>query len=136
MRMPFAVMFIAVLVVGAPWPARGGSIDGRVLQVKLPPQDVTLLYIEAREVFTVQLKTRSASVEGQKLYLGDGKVAIDLVAHPTDGIFLQGVKYHQGDQFKNGSTIRVRAGYKKASELKPGDVYVTLPGVSFEMPGN
>ena len=135
MRMPFAVMFIAVLVVGAPWPARGGSIDGRVLQVQLPAQDVTLLYIEAREVFTVQLKTGSASVEGQKLYLGDGKVAIDLVAHPTDGIFLQGVKYHQGDQFKNGSTIRVRAGYKKASELKPGDVYVTLPGVSFELPG-
>jgi hypothetical protein len=129
-------MFIAVLEVGAPWPARGESIDGRVLQVELPDQDITLLYIEAREVFTVQLRTRSASVEGQKLYIGDGNVAIDLVAHPTDGVFLQGVKYHNGDQFKNGSTIRVRAGYKKASELKPGDVYVTLPGVSFELPGN
>ena len=134
MRMPCTVMFIAV-VLGAPWPARGDSIDGRVVQVQLPAQDVTLLYIEARAVFTVQLKTKTASVEGQKLYLGDGNVAIDLVAHPTDGIFLQGVNYHNGDQFKNGSTIKVRAGYKKASELTPGDVYVTLPGVSFELPG-
>jgi hypothetical protein len=131
--MPCTVLFIAV-VLGAPWQAQGDSIDGRVVQVQLPAQHVTLLYIEARAVFTVQLKTKTASVEGQKLYLGDGDVAIDLVAHPTDGIFLQGVNYHNGDQFKNGSTIKVRAGYKKGSELKPGDVYVTLPGVSFELP--
>src|SRR5262245_58341346 len=108
MRIPFAVMWIAVVVMGAPWEARGDSIDGRVLQVQLPSQDVTLFYIEARAVFTVQLKTETASVEGPKLYLGDGQVAIDLVAHPTDGIFLQGVKHHNGDQFKNGSTIKVR----------------------------
>ena len=63
MQMPCTVMFIAV-VLGAPWQARGDSIDGRVLQVQLPAQDVTLLYIEARAVFTVQLKTKTASVEG------------------------------------------------------------------------
>ena len=136
MRLPFAVICTAVLVVGSTWEARGDSIDGRVLQVQLPAQDVTLLYIEARTGFTVQLKTATASVEGQKFYLGDCKVAIDLVAHRTDEIFLQGVEYHQGDLFKNGSTIKVRPGYKWAAELKPGDVYVTLPGVSFELSGN
>jgi hypothetical protein len=62
-------------------------------------------------------------------------VDIELVAHATDGIFLQGVAYRNGDQFKKGSAIKVRPGYKKASELKPGDVYVTLPGISFELPG-
>jgi hypothetical protein len=133
--MPFAVMFIAVLVVGAPWPARGGSIDGRVIQVELPAEDVTLYYVERKGCFTVKLETKSATIECQKLYIGDGKLAVDLVAHATDGIFLQGIKYRNGDQFKNGSTIKVRAGYKKASELKPGDVYVTLPGVTFELPG-
>lgn len=135
MREPFAMMFVAVLGVVAPWPARGDSIDGRVLQVQLPAEDVTLFYIEARAVFTVQLKTTTASVEGQRLYIGDGEVAVELVAHATDGIFLQGVRYSQGDQFKKGSAITVRPECKKASELRPGDVYVRLPGVSFEMPG-
>ena len=135
MRVAFAVMLGAVLVVALPRAAQADSIDGRVIQVQLPAQDVTLFYVEARAVFTVQLKTESASVECQRLYIGDGKAAIELVAHATDGIFLQGVAYRNGDQFKKGSAIKVRPGYKKASELKPGDVYVTLPGVSFELPG-
>jgi hypothetical protein len=128
-------MFGAVLVVALPRAAQAESIDGRVIQVELPDEDVTLFYVEARAVFTVKLKSDSASVECHRLYIGDGKVAIELVAHATDGIFLQGVKYRNGDQFKKGSKIKVRPGYKKASELKPGDVYVTLPGVSFELPG-
>lgn len=131
MRASLATVLVVVLA-GAP--ARADSVDGRVVQVRLPAQDVTLSYIEATVGFTVQLKTKDAAVEAQKLYIGDGTVAIDLVAHPTNGIFLQGVKYRQGDEFKKGSTIQVRAGYKKASELRPGDVYVTLPGVSFELP--
>ena len=120
MRVPFAVMLGAVLVVALPRAAQADSIDGRVIQVQLPAQDVTLFYVEARAVFTVQLKSESASVECQRLYIGDGEVAIELVAHATDGIFLQGVEYRQGDQFKKGSAIKVRPGYKKASELKPG----------------
>lgn len=135
MRVLISMMCAAVLAAAEPAPARGDGIDGRVTRVTLPAQDVTLLYIEARAVFTVQLKTERASVEGQRLYVGDGEVAIELVAHPTDGIFLQGVKYRHGDQFKKGSAIKVRPGHKKASELKPGDVYVVLPGVSFELPG-
>jgi hypothetical protein len=79
-------------------------------------------------------KFASASVEGEKLYIGDGAVAIDLVAHPSQGIFLQGVKYHQGDKFAKGGSIKVRPGHKKATDLKPGEVYVVLPGVSFELP--
>jgi hypothetical protein len=113
---------------------QGDSIDGGVVQVRLPSQDVTLYYVERKGGMTVELKAESASVEGRKLYLGDGKVAIELVVHKTDGILLQGVEYRQGDQFKNGSTIKVRPGYKSAAALVPGDVYVTLPGVTFEVP--
>jgi hypothetical protein len=133
--MPFAVMLGAVLVVALPRAAQADSIDGRVVQVQLPAQDVTLFYMERQAVFTVRLTTETASVEGQRLYIGDGEVAIDLVAHATDGIFLQGVAHRNGDQFKKGTVIKVRPGYKKASELKPGDVYVTLPGITFELPG-
>lgn len=134
MRVLPCIVFIVVLAASPPRLAIGDTIDGRVFQVELPAEDVTLLYVEARSVFTVRLKANTASVEGQKMYIGDGKVAIDLVASSNNGILLQGVKYKQGAQFKNGAAIMVRPGYKKASELKRGDIYVTLPGVLFELP--
>ena len=135
MRFSFTVVFVTLLSLPALPSVRGDSIDGRVTQVHLPAEDVTLYYIEAKGAFTVKLETKNASVEGQKLYVGDGRVAVELVAHTTDGIFLQGTNLRQGHQIKNGSTLKVRPGYKKASDLLPGSVYVTLPGVSFDLPG-
>ena len=135
MKTMYSMIFVSVLAVASLRPALADTISGRVTQIKLPAEDVTLYYVEARDVFTVRMKTKSASVEGQKMYIGDGRVAIDLVAHSTKGIFLQGMEYKQGDQLKKGVTIEVRPGYKNATELKPGDVYVTLPGVLFSLPG-
>jgi hypothetical protein len=122
---------MVVFLIG---PVKADAIDGRVIQVQLPNEDITLYYVEARAVFTVKLETRSTTMEGQRFYIGDGQVAVELVAHATDGIFLQTVKYKQGDQFKKGSTIKIQPGNKKAADLLPGDVYVTLPGVTFELP--
>src|SRR5262245_14669892 len=107
------VLWLTV-VVALSRPAQADSIDGNVIQVQLPAQDITLFYVEARAAFTVRLATESASVEGQRLYIGDGEVAIELVAHATDGIFLQEVNYRNGDQFKKGSSIKVRPDYKRA----------------------
>ncbi len=135
MRLFFAVVFACVSLAAVP-PASADSIDGSVVQVRLPNQDVTLSYIERKSGFTVELESNDGSVEGQKLFVGDGTVAIELVAHPSEGIFLQGDQYRQGDQFKKGSTIKVRPGFKKASALTAGDVYVVLPGVKFELPNN
>jgi len=134
MRVPLAVPCAAVLAALHSAPACGESMDSRVIQVTLPADDVTLSYVERQPGFTVRLQTPSASVEGEKLYIGDGAVAIDLVAHPSQGIFLQGVMYRQGDKFEKGRIIKLRPGHKKATELKPGEVYVVLPGVSFELP--
>lgn len=130
MRRVIAVMIVVM------WStvALSESIHGGVTQVKLPSEDVILAYVEARGGFTVQLETKTASVEAQKMYIGDGKIAVELVAHASNGIFLQGDKYKSGDQFKKGATIKVKPGFKKASDLSPGDVYVTLPGVTFELP--
>jgi len=136
MRLPIlVVLFAAALTPVPPSPLHADSIDGRVIQVELPAEDVTLFYVERKGCFTVRLETKSASVESPKLYIGDGKVALDLVAHATNGIFLQGAKYRNGDQFKRGATIKVRPGYMEASALRPGDVYVTLPNVTFQMSG-
>lgn len=114
--------------------ARMLTVAAGVVRVRLPAQDVTLFYVEAKGGFTVKLEAKDGTVEGKKFYIGDGAIAIDLVADPAEGIFLQGVRYRQGDQFKKGSTVKVRPGYKKASDLKPGDVYVVLPAVKFEVP--
>lgn len=135
MRFLFEVMFVALLGLAALPSVRGDTIDGRVTQVHLPAEDITLYYIEAKGAFTVKLETKHATVEGQTLYVGDGRVAVELIAHATDGIFLQGTNLRQGDQFRKGSTLKVRPGYKKASDLAPGSVYVILPGVTFELPG-
>ncbi|QDV29194.1 hypothetical protein Spb1_10700 [Planctopirus ephydatiae] len=135
MRLFFAVVFAGVSLAAVP-PASADSIDGRVVQVRLPDQDITLSYVERKSGFTVELESNDGSVEGQKLFVGDGTVAIELVAHPSNGIFLQGNQYRQGDQFKKGSTIKLKPGFKKASALTAGDVYVVLPGVNFELPSN
>lgn len=128
------LIFAAIISVGGPMTSRADSIDGSVTQIELPPEDVTLFYVERKGGFTVKMETDTAAVEGQKFYIGDGKIAIDLIAHPSKGIFLQGVHYRQGEKFKKGSAIKVRPGYKKASTLRPGDIYVTLPAVLFKLP--
>ena len=115
--------------------SRAGAANAGVVHVRLPAQDVTLFYVETQDGFAVRLQAMDGSVEAQKFYIGDGVVAALLVADPADGIFLQGVKYRQGDQFRTGSKIIVRPGYRKLADLKSGDIYVTLPGVTFELPG-
>lgn len=134
MRFTIGCLILAACVSATPRSAFGGIVDGRVVQVQLPDQTATLYYVEAREVFTVRLKTHTASVEAQTMYIGDGQVAIKLTAHGTEGITLQGDKLWQGYQFKKGDTFKVKPGHKMASDLLPGDVYVTLPGVSFVLP--
>jgi hypothetical protein len=113
---------------------RQTTIDGRVIRVQFPNEDVTLYYVEALACFTVKLESDTASVEARRMYIGDGEVAVELTAHATDGIFLQKRNLMQGDKFKRGSKIKVDPGYKQAVNLSPGDVYVVLPGVTFQVP--
>lgn len=114
--------------------AGADSIDGRVVQLQMPAEDFTLYYVEAREVFTVKLASKSASIEARRMFIGDGEIAVELYAHSINGIYLQTASKKQGDQFKQDSRIQVEPGYKRAADLKPGDLYVTLPGIIFDLP--
>ena len=127
---------LAVLLVSFSAPAQGADrIDSRVVQVRMPDEDVEIAYVERRECFTVELLAKSASVEGVNFYVGDGTVAVELEAHASDGIFLQGkTKLQDRHFFKKGATVKLLPGYKRASALAPGTVYVMLPGVTFEVP--
>jgi len=126
-------LLVGLSISALPTGAQAESIDGRVVQMKMW-QDITLYYLETPNVFTVELRTQQASVQAQRLYIGDGTIALELVAHSSKGITLQGIPLKQGDEIKKNSKIQVKPGYKKATELVAGDIYVTLPSVIFEMP--
>lgn len=133
MHNPCLVLTAAMLVL-VPMAAQGDTIDGGVIQVRLPGEDATLLYVEARGGFTVRLQTDNSSIEARRMYLGDGKVAVELVADALKGPLFQGLELDQGYVFKKDATIKVLPGFKKAVDLNPGSVYVILPGVTFEVP--
>lgn len=108
-------------------------ISSRVVQVCLPVEDVQLSYNEG-DPFTVELKSPNASIEGIKFFIGDGQVALELKADPTDGILFQGKKLPHGYVFKTLAIVKVEPGFKKAKDLPPGTIYVKLPGVEFKIP--
>jgi hypothetical protein len=134
MRIPLVALFMGPLLAAGQWTAYGESIDGRVVQIQLPAEDLTLYYIEARAGFTVKLAAKTAFVEAPRMYIGDGTIAVELYADPIHGIRLQKTDLDQGDQFKQDSRIQVQPGYRRAVDLKPGDIYVTLPGIIFDLP--
>lgn len=114
--------------------ARRGP-DSRVTKITFPAEDVVLSYGERAPVFVVGLTTASAALEAPRVYIGDGEVALQLRADESKGIFFQGdIPLKSGHKFEKGSTVEVRPGFKWAKDLKPGDVYVILPGVKFVRP--
>ncbi len=126
---------LAAMCLSSPSPVMSAdTVDGGVMQVRLPGEDATLLYVEARGRFTVKLQTDNSSVASPKMYLGDGKVAVLLEIQPLKGPVFQGEEINQGYVFKKDATIKVQPGYKLAADLPPGCLYVILPGVTFELP--
>lgn len=135
MKSCYAVTLFTILALTSALDAREESVDGRVLQVMLPNEDVTLYYNETKGGMSMELRTPSASVSGTKFYIGDGQVAVEMRVHSTDGIVFQGkTKLAQGFMFKKYAVVEVLPGYKRAGELAPGDIYITLPAVNFQLP--
>jgi predicted amidohydrolase len=112
------------------------SVRPSVVEVRLPAEDVTVSYMETREGMLVHLQAGEASVQARRLYIGDGRVAAELVATDEEGVRFQGWrKIDNGYKFRKGASIKLRAGHKLKSDLQPGDVYIVLPGRAFEPPG-
>src|SRR5262245_59522033 len=128
-----SLAFVATIFVLTAFAARSDGIDRRVYEVRLPDEDIVVGYYEG-DPFTVKLSATNPAVEGVQFYIGDGTLALQLVAHPSKGIFFQGVELLNGHVFKKGSTVKARPGYKQRSDLPPGTVYVVLPGVKFQAP--
>jgi hypothetical protein len=112
------------------------AVDGRVVQIELPLEDIVISYVESPSGMLVELTARTTSVRGTKFYVGDGKIALELkVEHPR-GIVFQGRDdlVGHGSGFKKYSVIDVLPGFKQASDLGPGDVYVKIRGMNWKLP--
>lgn len=107
--------------------------DPLIIRVRLPDADVMAGYVEG-DPFTVRLYAQDVSVEGVSFYIGNSEIAIELRAHPSRGLVLQGQLVDPPYEFKKGSTVKVLPGYKRPADLPKGTVYVELPGVKFELP--
>jgi len=132
MRSLVLLTLTVVLTAGSPCVY---GIDARIVQVRMPDEDVTVFYYESSPVFTVKLQAKSASVEGITFWVGNNGVAVELRAHPSKGLFFQGEELGAGHVFKKGSMVKVLAGFKRVADLAPGTVYVELPGVTLQVPG-
>lgn len=129
-------LVVTMVVLLSQWYTASASdqIDGRVVQVTLPHSDIQVVYLEARGGMSLELTAGGVKVIAPKIYVGDGKVAIPLEAHGTDGIFLEGSKsVNSGHVFKQYSVVEINAEHKLASDLQPGDIYIEFPTVNFKV---
>jgi hypothetical protein len=125
------VAFAVALSLAVQPPSPTAKLDAGVVAFKMPLAAVKMALVESRGGMTVKLSTETAYVSGSKFYIGDGDIAILLEA-TNDGIFLQGQKLTHGQSLALHATVAVKPGYKKAEDLKAGDVYAILPGQIFE----
>lgn len=118
-----------------PAAAADSTLDGRVVQMSMPFDDVTLRLLETRGGLTLELQASQVAIVGPKLYVGDGQAAVELQVDFRKGCVVKnGPVLSHGFVFKKGSKFPLPPGAVRAVDLQPGDVYVTLPGVQFQAP--
>ena len=132
LRIAYVSLLVVTVFASPCGVVRAGAIDSSVVQIRLPGEDATFIYLEAPGGFTARLETENSSVEARKIFLGDGEVAVELRIDPVKGPVFQGEEIKSGHVFKKDATIKLHPGYKRASDLRPGSVYVILPGVTFD----
>ncbi|MBI1249325.1 hypothetical protein GC197_15955 [bacterium] len=102
------------------------------IQVEMPPGgDIEIAYVESNEGMVLIAKCNGMSVKSQRLYLGDGKIAVMYEAS-TDGFFTPGgkansaaIKLRKGDSVSCSSTKLEKWGTNR------GAVYIHAEGFKF-----
>lgn len=131
--MSFSRVVLVVVAITFAATLQADTIDGRVVQITLPSEDYSVIYTETKGGMSFELRGKTSSIQGQRLYVGNGTIAVLLEAHPSDGVIFQGQIDANGLKFTKGSVIQVKPGFKKATELQPGDIYVTLLNIDFQI---
>jgi hypothetical protein len=150
---PMRTAFTALIVIGAggilvagdappvpPITQEQPKLPAGVTRVTLPPGIVTLEYVAVKEPAkgrpTLRLTVGKTVLQGERIYLGDGKVA-QLFEATEEGIHWALTTGKKGfventHIWHPGSGIDLGKDYWTVNGLKPGSVYVTTPSIKFE----
>jgi hypothetical protein len=112
------------------------GLPAGVTRITLPPGEVTLEFVKSKKTPTVKIIVGQTVIEGERLFLGDGKVAMEVEAtkegmhFPSStgkkGLVLEGEWTNQP-----GAVIDLGTDYLGLDQLKAGSVYVITPSVKF-----
>lgn len=131
------VCYIAI-VIGLCLPAASSQDKpertklGSSIQVEFPHGDVRITFVESREGMVLRADCDGVSVQAQRLYLGDGKVAVQYEAL-TSGFYTPNGKVNAAAiEFKKSTTINVPPGVIEKWGTRRGEVYVNTPSLHFK----
>lgn len=97
----------------------------------MPLGDIEIAYVESNEGMVLIAKCKGMSVRSQRLYLGDGKIAVMYEAS-TDGFFTPRGKVNSAAiELRNGDSVTIPSTKLEKWGANRGAVYILAEGVKF-----
>ncbi|MCA9190589.1 MAG: hypothetical protein KDB03_02460 [Planctomycetales bacterium] len=101
------------------------------IQIEMPPDDIQISFVESNEGMVLIAKCKNVSVRSQRLYLGDGKLAVMYEA-TIDGFFTPSGKVNSAQiELQKGDSIPYRSTKREKWGAKKGAVYLLTEGLTF-----
>ncbi len=133
-----ALLCLAVLYFGSWTYAQNAPLQkplkslGGPVQVQLREGDIQIDYIEAAEGMSLLLTCRGVTVQGRRLFLGDGKEAIRFEA--TEGFYThRGLINAAGVDIDIAKKLKVAKSQVEKWGVRDGEIYVRVPELKFEI---
>ena len=134
----FTLSLIVICLLTVPWALasekEAASVPlGSSVQVTLPLGTIQISYIESEEGMVLEAYCRGTTVRAQRIYLGDGKIALKYEASNQGFSTPSGKVNAAMIELKNGSTIKVKRDQVSPWVAKYGEVYLNTESIKFEV---
>ena len=134
--LPCVMLVIGLLLSG--WsaaqdkPPAAAALEA--VEVQLPEGDLRMSFVEAPGGMALLLHAGDSHVRANRLFLGDGKIAVAYEA-TNSGVHSQGrwLPNQAAFDFKHRSVIEVSSEHAQKWGARAGEVYVRLQGVEFRV---
>lgn len=114
-------------------PAERLAPQGQPVVVALPHGRVEVLYYESEWGMRIMVKTGAAEVQGRRVHIGDGKVAVAFEADGKGWDGPDGRVNRAGVDYPAGATVRVPADRAKKWAAVAGEIYVLTPELTYQV---
>jgi hypothetical protein len=126
---------VPVAPPGGPVVGTGGA--KRVTRVVLPDGAVKIEFLSDHQPPAFRITVAGTQLEGDRVFIGDGTVAVELLATPRGFRFdtkAGDSRLYFRESYGNlrGGSLQIDGGYWTAAELPPGSVYVVARGIRLE----